>query len=250
MSSNINGLLGCRRAGVGRRGVRALGVGRAAWLCAALALVSLGSACERADAVRCEELDAILEAKGEQLPRSCEADVDCLVVQIHPGLSVAANSVAVDPEIDVIKARRVELCDEFELDLNVYQAICIEGACGVQITGQIDPPDVGQPDAGQPDVGQPDADDNPDADVCSCASDPDCAFGDLCVDGCLCQPICGVVCAHADECGLLEELRLGSDIPNCVERCDAFLEREGQAGLTLLSCLASRACADLQSCLQ
>jgi hypothetical protein len=206
-------------------------------------------ACEKEDDERCADLDDILSSKAQQASNSCEADVDCLVVEIHPGLFVASNGPFVDREADEVKARRVELCGEFEADLNVYSSICEEKRCLLEVTGMVDPsPDVDLPDGGLPDGGEPDSSE-PEGGSCACSTDEDCGFGDLCSDGCNCFPVCDIACAKAQDCGKLEELRLGSDLQNCTERCEGFLEREGEEALGLLECLVSESCDALESCL-
>lgn len=167
--------------------------------------------------------------------------MDCLLVDIHAGLTVGANAPASDPEIDRIKARRVELCADFEDDFVAYEARCIQDVCTAQVIGTVDPP----PDAGVPDADPPD-DDAPQ--MCDCTDSP-CGFAQVCVDGCTCEPLCEQACANADACDKLEELRLGSDIANCELRCDAFVEREGQTGVDLLSCLLDPVCDNLSNCL-
>ena len=207
--------------------------------------------CDTKDDERCADFDEILRAKAGQAADTCEDEVDCLVVEVHPGLFVAANGPVSDPEIDSVKARRVELCGDFDPDLNLYASACEEERCILEVTGAVTPPptpDAGSPDAGEPDGGSPDLGE-PDGGSCVCDSDEECGFGNLCSDGCNCSSICDVVCERGEACGKLEELRLGSDVDNCIERCDAFLDRDGEEALGLLECLAVESCEALADCL-
>lgn len=212
----------------------------------------LMAACDRSDERRCQELDDIIQARGAQMPHTCFDDIDCLLVDVHPGMTVSANSVVEDPALEQTKARRIELCGDFEEDFLIHQARCVSNACVAQVIGVGDAPvpDLDLEDAGTPDADDtPDVDDTPDADDCTCARDSDCAEGQLCADGCQCVDICQAACSNADACGQLEALRLGSDIPNCVTRCTAFIDREGDGAFPLLECLATEPCGSLSECL-
>lgn len=199
------------------------------WFLALSALLGLG-ACDKTEEKRCEELDEIIDAKASQLPDYCEDDIDCLLVDIHPGLTVAANDVTLDAELDQVKARRVELCGEFEDDFKSFVAECDERTCVAIESGVVDRPDTGS--------------DLPDG---TCEVGDDCERGNLCVQG-TCRPLCADACRHVEECGVREELGLGSSQDNCVDRCDEFARPAGEEGLTLARCLIRGACGNLDAC--
>ncbi len=185
--------------------------------------------CEKTDEKRCTELDEVIEAKAAQLPSFCEDDIDCLVVEVHEGLTVGANDAPDDPELEALKARRVEVCGAFEDDFIAWEAHCEEQACVVEVAGVVDRPDVGA--------------DVPDG----CANSEECPSGSLCVAP-ECRPLCADACAHVVDCGALETLGLGSSLANCIERCDDFAQPAGEDGLNLARCLIRGACGNLEAC--
>jgi hypothetical protein len=203
-----------------------------------LVVVVVFPSCSPTDNERCEDMDRIIARRATDLPRACEGDIDCIRVQIHEGLTVAANSYQVDPELEELKVRRIELCGDFEADPFIYSAACNEGMCVAVASGTIDDTDV--PDSGP----RPDADEP----VCDCASDSDCSAPSQCVDGCLCTPLCDIACGNAESCDKIAELRLGNDYENCTLRCEA--DTQSVQGLARARCLASASCSALQACLQ
>lgn len=215
-----------------------------ALLCLLVVLVGVGPmGCDVSDDTRCGQFDKTLEAKGAQVEGFCRDDVDCELVVIHPGLTVAANQQPQDPEIGRIAARRVELCGDFEVDRTIYEAACVARSCTALPSGTR-PPDGGE-DAGSRDASSSE-DGGP---ACTCAADEDCGFGEACVDACACESLCALSCESVAGCGLLDVLRLGSDVDNCVSRCEPFLESGGAEEAELLRCLTTRACDELESCL-
>lgn len=201
----------------------------AALLGLALVLSLLG--CDKTDETRCEELDDVIVAKAGQLPTYCDDDIDCLTVDVHAGLTVSANAITEDPELDAAKARRVELCGEFEDDFTTYVSRCENHACTVVVAGTEDRPDTGT-DA---------------ADAGPCRGHDECARGELCVNG-ACVGLCTNACVHVEECGEREDLGLGSSLENCIDRCDEFARPVGADGITLTRCLVRSACGTLDSC--
>lgn len=188
--------------------------------------------CSPTDGERCSDMDRVIAARAAALPRACEVNVDCVDVEIHQGLIVAANSSMVDPELDEIKARRIELCGDFEPDTTQYSPACVEGMCVALSSGTV-------PDAGSPDTEGP---------VCDCSEDSECTAPDLCVDACLCTPICVAACRNAEACDAIDTLRLGTDYDNCLVRCDA--DAQSVQGLGRARCLAGATCSDLENCLR
>jgi hypothetical protein len=212
------------------------------------------AACDKTDDQRCAELDRVIAAKATELPVRCEDDLDCLIVDIHAGLSVATTALVNDPELEATKSRRVELCGDFEDDLIVWEATCQENLgfetsspgsqfeCVAVEAGTIPRPDVGE-DA--PDLGSDTPD--PDTPSPSCRSHDDCEPGSLCVEE-FCLPLCADGCAHASECGALEDLGLGSSVANCIERCDRVARATGENGIALARCLRDTVCDSLADC--
>jgi hypothetical protein len=194
-----------------------------------LALAVGLTACDKTDDARCSELDEVISAKAAQFPRFCEDDVDCLVVEVHAGLSVASNDEPVDAELEAIKARRVELCGAFDDDFTNWEARCEDTACEIVAAGVVDRPDIG----GDVDEG--------------CATSQDCGPGSLCVAP-ECRPLCADACAHILECGDGEELGLGTSLENCIQRCDEFAKPAAEDGLNTARCLIRGACGNLAAC--
>ena len=197
--------------------------------------IALGVGCSPTDPERCDQMDAVIEAKAAQLPGFCELDIDCQLVVVNQGLIVAANSSRPDPELDDIQRRRRELCGEFSTDGRQFAALCVNNQC--QARTDEDLPDVGVPDTG-PDTGE-----------CDCETNRDCGPRVRCVEGC-CVPICALACGKiADNCGVetIVELGLGTTVDNCIARCDAALETDGPE---LPVCLADEnRCDRLDRCL-
>lgn len=217
--------------------------GEVVW-CILGALMGVGlMGCDVDDDARCNQFDKTLEAKGAQVEVFCREDVDCELVVIHPGLTVAANQQPQDPEIGRVAARRVELCGDFDVDRTIYEAACVSRSCTALPSGTRPPgggDDAGGGDASPLDDGGP---------ACTCAQDEDCGFGESCVDACACESLCTLSCENVAGCGLLDVLRLGSDVDNCVSRCEPFLESGGADEAELLRCLTIQTCDELESCL-
>jgi len=208
------------------------------WTCAALVplLVLAAVACEPTSVERCDELDSIIRARALQLPRFCEEDTDCLLVELRPGYTVAANSTPADPEIEDAKRRRQELCGGWEPESVLYQAVCDGSQCQARKVGTIDRPDTGT----DSDTG------TADTDQCTCADNTDCGFGEVCMDGCVCDSACRDACLNLERCGQLNAQNgFGVDLENCAELC---IDRTDGVG-TIPSCLRDAACDATLDCL-
>lgn len=211
------------------------------WAGAVFALALALMACQPTPDERCDQLDDILRARALQLPRFCEEDTDCQLVELRPGYTVAANSTPSDPETDDVRRRRQELCGPWEPDTVIYQAVCEESQCQARKIGTIDRPDAGD-DAGE-DTG-PDV--TPDTDDCSCATSEDCNFGEVCLNGCTCDSTCRDACLNLERCGQLNaQTGFGVDLDNCIELC---IDRTGGTG-AIPTCLRDAACDDTLGCL-
>lgn len=204
-------------------------------LCAVLLL----AACDRPQEQLCQELEQVIEAKAEQLPRQCEEDAQCVLVQVHSNLTVAANTEPNGEELRATVERRDELCTPYPVSRTIFSASCVEGICEALPVGQRPEVDLG---ADVPGV-------TPDAQDCDCQADPDCASSEFCAEGCFCASRCEPACANVDNCGLLLEVGLGSSRENCLLRCEALLENEPRTGLALTSCLSEAACDEIRACI-
>ena len=201
--------------------------------CVALAM-TMG--CEKSDERRCQELDEIISARAAELPGRCEVDLDCRVVEIHPGLTVASTLPLDDRDLDALKERRVVLCGAFEDDLIVWDATCEAERCLAVESGTVEPPDAGS------DVSVPD-----DAGG-RCSNDAPCDASALCIEG-ECIGACVAACDQAASCDALAELGLGSSVANCIERCESVVRVSEERGIELARCLATSDCEDLSGCL-
>lgn len=194
------------------------------------ALASLGLACEVTDATRCEDMDATLRARALQLPRACNDDADCVLVELRPGYTVAANAAPDDPELLDLQRRRVELCGADDADGVVYQASCEARQCTARKTGVIQDPDAGN---------------NNDTGPCACESDDACPFGSVCAE-CACDPRCLDACTLLDTCGqLTPQIGLGTDLEGCVDLCVSSFEISSD----IAACISAASCDTSLDCL-
>lgn len=230
---------------------------RSPTLRAALLLVvfaAAASACQVEGPV-CSDLRRQVLESEHALPRHCQVDQECTILQTLPGRLVAARHLPDDPQFAVAVARYSEACMAEEVDrgelrlvARAFDARCqlFEGAitgeqtrlCAVTFDGEVvDPND--------PSFELP-----PEA-LCDCADTSDCRNGKLCEGQCLCLEPCEAACRHVDQCGegKLRELGLGGDLETCVATCRVNLS-DRQLREVEVPCLAEAACNVIADCIE
>ena len=206
-------------------------------VCVVLAALTATSGCSLDSSERCDELDSILVARGEQLPKLCETDSDCVVVEVRPGIPAVTNQ-PFDPEsVRYLQTEREMSCGPFERRYRAATPLCepdgVNRRCELQVESIYLDRDAGV---------------DTDEVVCDCESVQDCGESAPHCLGCVCRDECGVACYSVDQCGELQNLGYGRSVDDCTVRCNDLIERDPAQGNALVSCLTTSACADLEAC--
>ena len=203
---------------------------------AALLLLGVG-ACSLEKDQRCDEIDAILVARGEQLPKTCETDTDCMVVEVRPGIP-AVTSQPFDPEsVRYLRVEHEMSCGPFERRYRGATPLCEpDGAtrsCELRVESIYLDRDASIDTAPV---------------VCECDSVQDCGENTPYCVGCICRDDCGVACYRLDECGELQRLGYGRGVDDCTVRCNDLVQRDPTQGNAVVECLSSADCAQMETC--
>jgi hypothetical protein len=227
----------------------------------AFALVS----CTTSNDSVCEDLESWLDNRARELDRGCETNDDCQLVYIRPDEPVAASIFVEDAYLRRVRREFSEECAEplYGSGVEFIPATDarVEVACRDEVGEEIDqdgssseyvigricsivgsyapPPRV---DAGNDDAGV--------ADACSCSTNAECSPG-LCV-GCACVDAgpCATVCARVFDCGVSDDLNLGTTGFACTEACEARVASDPAFNANAVGVCASNAqCANVVDCL-
>jgi len=197
------------------------------------------SACSVETRQRCEDIDEILVARGEQLPAVCELDEDCQIIEVRPGVA-AVTTVDYDHTRDDLLIEEYERsCGEFERRYRSAIATCevedVVGRCQLVTQSAFRDIDVGT-DADLADV------------VCTCETSGDCPAEAPTCDGCVCLDACGVSCSRIRQCGLLRELGYGRSLADCTVRCNELAASDPDRAASQRGCIAASSCNRLEDC--
>lgn len=208
-------------------------------LAAATALLTVG--CPVEDSTRCAEIDHILTARGEQLPRDCTADDQCLLVEVRPGIAAVSNR-AYEPSAEVRSLRA-----EYEASCGDFARRYRSAVTSCQPFGQL-----GQCVVSAESI-QRDRDAGADADagedvLCECVSDSQCPAQAPVCNGCLCRDDCGLACDAARACGAIDELGLGLDVDDCIVRCQDLEQSDVTRARAITDCLRRESCGAQGRC--
>jgi hypothetical protein len=208
-------------------------------LAAVTALLAAG--CPVEDGTRCAEIDHILTARGEQLPRDCTADDQCLLVEVRPGIAAVSNR-EYEPSAEVrnLRAEYEASCGEFapryRAAVTSCQAFGQLGQCVVSAESNQRDRDAGEDGEAGADV------------LCECVSDAQCPAAAPVCNGCLCRDDCGLACDAARTCGAIDELGLGLDVTDCIVRCQDLEESDVARARAITDCLREEPCGAQGRC--
>jgi hypothetical protein len=198
--------------------------------------------CEQSVAERCLDIETLLLVRGEQLPRRCESDGDCQIVEVRPGLPAVTSEPLDDPFAEALVQEYTETCGPFQRRYRSARALCEEGPDGRRCVLRAEglPPDFLN-DAGVDTTGDVEV-------TCECRSAADCPDeAPSCAD-CLCLDACGLACHRADLCGVLFELGFGRNLADCQTRCQDLESRDSAAAEALIRCLQTAECDEISTC--
>lgn len=210
---------------------------RMAWagLIGLAVLVTGLAACSLDESERCTEIEAILEARGQQLPKGCEADTDCLIVEVRPGIPAVTNRPFDPMSVRSLVVEYETSCGAFDQRYRAARPLCeqrgVNRICELQVESIYLDQDAG------PAVETFD---------CDCETDADCGAAAPRCESCVCRDDCGVACSRLYACGELQDSGLGLSIADCTTHCNDSADTD--AGATLAQCLSQTECAFIQTC--
>jgi hypothetical protein len=205
-----------------------------------LAALAVGGCEDKTDTQRCEQIEQILVARGEQLPTDCESDSDCRVVEVRPGIAAVSNQPFDDSTVADLRGEYERQCGTFDVTYRSAITICEDfgttRSCTIFVRSVIITGDEALDSGRQEEV------------LCDCTTEDDCPLRTPICDDCVCRDDCGVACAQVSDCDMLQNLGFGGSIGDCTVRCQSLYENDPIAGASRAACLSSAVCTDLAAC--
>jgi hypothetical protein len=180
-------------------------------------------------------------ARGEQLPRDCETDNDCLIVEVRPGIPTVTNQSFDAAEVLHLIREYEDSCPPFNVTYQYAASTCeLENGERVCVLA-IEPLEEGS-DMDASDSFEEDGDLS-----CFCESDEECPSEMPFCESCACRDECGVACYRVLLCGLLDDLEYQT-IDDCSDSCRSFESFDPAGARELVDCLTSATCSNMVEC--